>query len=85
MSVITVQLNSRTKAQVEEPIISKLAKDFDVTVNIRRAQVNEDYGFVEMDIKGDLEEAQRAVSWLHTTGLNVSAVQRSVGKDTVNL
>ena len=85
MSVITVQLNSRTKAQVGEPTICKVAKDYNVTTNIRRAQVNEDYGFVEMDIEGDLEEVQRAISWLHTTGYNVSAVQRSVGKDTVNL
>jgi hypothetical protein len=62
-----------------------LAKDFDVVTNIRRAQVTEDYGFVEVDIEGALEEVQRAVSWLHTTGLNVSAKQRSVGKDTENL
>ena len=85
MSLITVQLNTRTSEQVGKPTICQVAKDFSVTTNIRRAQVNEDYGFVEMDIEGDLEEVQRAVSWLHTTGYNVSAVQRSVGKDTVNL
>jgi hypothetical protein len=28
---------------------------------------------------------QRAISWLHTTGLHIDAKQRSVGKDTVNL
>ena len=53
--------------------------------NIRRAQVTEDYGFVEVDIEGALEEVQRAISWLMTTGLHIHANQRSVGTDTVNL
>jgi hypothetical protein len=85
MAVITVQINSRTSDQVGEPIIYRLGKDYNVVTNIRRAQINEDYGFVEVDIEGSLEEVQRAISWLHTTGLHVNAVQRSVGKDTVNL
>ena len=85
MAVITVQINTRTPGQVCEPIICRLCKEYDVTVNILRAQVNDDYGFVELNIDGDLETVQRAVSWLHTTGLQVSAVQRSVGKDSANL
>ena len=85
MAVITVQINTRTSDQVNEPIIYRLGKDYNVVTNIRRAQVNDDYGFVEVDIEGSLEEVQRAISWLHTTGLHINAVQRSVGKDTVNL
>ena len=85
MPVITVEVSTRNPGQVNEPILHRLAKDFDVVTNIRRAQITDDYGFVEVDIEGSLEEVQRAVSWLHTTGLNVSAMQRSVGTDTVNL
>ena len=85
MPVITVEVSTRNAGQVQEPILHRLAKDFDVVTNIRRAQVTDDYGFVEIDIQGTLEEVQRAVSWLHTTGLNVSAVQRSVGTDSANL
>lgn len=85
MPVITVQINSRNSAQVKEPILYRLGKDFDVVTNIRRAQVTEDYAFLEVDIEGSLEEVQRAISWLHTTGLHVDARQRSVGNDTENL
>jgi L-aspartate semialdehyde sulfurtransferase ferredoxin len=85
MAVITVQINTRTSDQVKEPILYRLGKDFDVVTNIRRAQVTDDYGFAEVDIEGSLEEVQRAVSWLHTTGLNVNALQRSVGVNQENL
>ena len=85
MAVITVQISTRTSDQVKEPIIYRLGKDFDVVTNIRRAQVTDDYGFVEVDIEGSLEEVQRAVSWLHTTGLQVDALQRSVGVNQDNL
>lgn len=85
MAAITVQISTRTPDQVDQPIIYRLGKDYDVVTNIRRAQVTEDYGFIEVEIEGSLEEVQRAISWLHTTGLHVDAVQRSVGKDTVNL
>jgi ABC-type methionine transport system ATPase subunit len=85
MAVITVQISTRTSEQVEQPILYRVAKDYDVVTNIKRAQVSEDYGFAEIDIEGSLEEVQRAISWLMTTGLHINAVQRSVGKDTVNL
>ena len=78
MSVITVQITSRTSDQVRQPILYRLGKDFDVVTNIRRAQITDDYGFAEVDIEGSLEEVQRAISWLMTTGLNIDALQRSV-------
>lgn len=78
MPVITVQITSRTSEQVRQPILYRLGKDFDVVTNIRRAQVTDDYGFIEADIEGSLEEVQRAISWLMTTGLNINTLQRSV-------
>jgi hypothetical protein len=85
MALITVEISTRTPDQANEPVIYRLGRDFNVVANIRRAQVTEDYAFLEIDLEGELEEVQRAVSWLHTTGLNVAAIQRSVGKDTANL
>lgn len=85
MPAITVQVSTRTSEQVKEPVLYRLGKDFNVVTNIRRAQVTEDSAFVEVEIDGSLEEVQRAISWLHTTGLHIDAQQRSVGTDTVNL
>lgn len=85
MAVITVQITTRTSDQVNAPLLYRVGKDYNVVTNIRRAQVTEDFGFVEVDIEGSLEEVQRAVSFLHQTGYQVSAQQRSVGTDTDNL
>ncbi len=85
MPVITVNVTTRNSSQVRAPIIHRLIKDFDVVVNIRQAQITDDYGHVQLDIEGSLEEVQRAISWLHTTGFQVEALQRSVGTDTANL
>jgi len=79
MAVITVHISTRTPEQAREPILYRLGKDFRVVYNIRRAQITEGSGFAEVDIEGPLEEVQRAISWLHTTGLTVDARQRSVG------
>ena len=85
MPAITVQIRTRTPDQVNLPILHRLAKDFDVVTNLRRARVDEDSAFLEVEIDGPLVDAQRAVSWLHTTGLQLDAVNRSVGKDSDNL
>ena len=85
MPAIKVSLSTRSAEQAQAPIISRLAKEYNVTVNIKRAQVTDDYGQMELLLDGDLEQVQRAISWLHTTGLNVSASDRSVGVDTDNL
>ena len=79
MPIITVDIATRGSDQVKAPIVQRLVKDYDIVVNIRRAQVTEDYGRLVLDLEGSLEEVQRAISWLHTTGLDVSAAQRSVG------
>lgn len=82
MPVITVQVTSRTSEQARQPLLHRLCKDYNVVTNIRRAQVTDDYAFVELDIEGSLEEVQRAIAFLHTTGLNVDARERSVGDNT---
>jgi len=85
MAVITVRITTRTPEQARQPVLYRLGKDFNVVPNIRRAQITEDFGWAEVDLEGPLEEVQRAIAWLETTGLGVDALQRSVGKGTVNL
>jgi hypothetical protein len=85
MPTVPVKITTRTSDQVKTPILYRLAREFNVVTNVRRAQITDDFGYVEVDLEGTLEEVQLAISWLHTTGLHVEAMQRSVGKDTVNL
>jgi ABC-type methionine transport system ATPase subunit len=68
-----------TRDQVREPWIWKLGREFNVKVNITKANIDGDFGWVQLELEGPIEEIQRATSWLMTTGLNVEALQRAVG------
>jgi hypothetical protein len=48
-------------------------------VNIVRANVDADFGSMEVELKGEVEDIQRAIAWLMTTGLHVESQRRAVG------
>ena len=67
------------KEHVQEPWLWKLSRDFNVKVNVRKANIDTDFGFVQIEVEGPVEDVQRATAWLMTTGLQVEASQRAVG------
>lgn len=78
MTQVVINL-SADKNQVREPWIWRLSRDFNVKVNILKANVDADFGWMQISLEGPLEEVQRATAWLHTTGMHVDPLQRSVG------
>ncbi|MCH8274535.1 MAG: NIL domain-containing protein [Armatimonadetes bacterium] len=70
---------SATKDQVAEAWIWRLSRDFNLKVTILKANVDEDFGWMQIALEGPIEEVQRAIAWLHTTGLHVDPQERSVG------
>jgi len=66
-------------ASVKEPWLWQLCRDFSLQVNLKKASVDTDYGWVQVELSGPIEEIQRATAWLMTTGLHVEAEQRAVG------
>jgi len=79
MPIVRVRIATRTADQADQPILYRLGKDFHVVTNLRKASLSEEGGYVEVDLEGPIEEVHRAIAWLHTTGLDVSALDRSVG------
>ena len=67
------------REQVQEPWIWRLSRDFNVRVNLRKANIDADFGWMQLELEGSIEEIQRATAWLMTTGLTVEAIQRAVG------
>jgi ABC-type methionine transport system ATPase subunit len=65
--------------QVQQPWMWRLAQDFPISVNLKKANVSEDYGNLLVELEGSVEELQRAVAWLMTTGLRVEAMTRAMG------
>jgi ABC-type methionine transport system ATPase subunit len=83
-NTIIVRLTTVNKAQAAAPLLARVARDYRVVINICFAALDEDGGTVEVAISGALLEVQRAISFLHTTGVSVSPYERSVS-DSGNL
>ncbi|MDT7944125.1 MAG: NIL domain-containing protein [Dehalococcoidia bacterium] len=59
---------------VQEPIIWRLGKNFNVVTNIRRADVTETQGWVVLELEGDMEEIERGIRWVEEQGVRVDPV-----------
>jgi len=59
---------------VQEPIIWRLGKNFNVVTNIRRADVTETQGWVVLELEGDMEEIERGIKWVEEQGVRVDPV-----------
>lgn len=76
----TVDLNiTAGKEHVREAWLWRLGREFNVKVNIKKANIDADYGWVQVELEGPVEDIQRATAWLMTTGMHVEALQRAVG------
>ena len=63
---------------IQEPIVYRLVKDFDLVINIRRADVTSDHGWVVLELEGDEAALERGVKWLKTKGVHVDPIERDV-------
>lgn len=69
--------------QVGEPWLWRLCREFNLKVEVRRANIDLDYGWLHLVLEGPVEEIQRGTAWLMTTGLHVEAQQRAVGSSSL--
>lgn len=63
---------------IKEPIIYEVGQKFKVVTNIRRANVDENVGWVVLGLEGDEREIERAIEYLRGRGVKVSPVTRDV-------
>jgi ABC-type methionine transport system ATPase subunit len=63
---------------IKDPIIWKLAKDFEVITNIRRADVTDERGWVILELEGDQDEIERSLDWVREQGVRVDSVYEDV-------
>jgi ABC-type methionine transport system ATPase subunit len=57
-----------------EPILYHLIRRFELTVNMRQAQITLQEGWLEVEVSGQEEEIARATSWLKQEGVEVESV-----------
>lgn len=56
---------------IKQPIIGRMAREFDVLPNIRRANVEEAMGWMVCELGGADDSVQRAIEWLQELGVQV--------------
>jgi len=65
-------------ALIQEPIVYRLVKDFDIVINIRRADVKADHGWMALELEADERVLERGVTWLKDKGVQIDPIERDV-------
>jgi ABC-type methionine transport system ATPase subunit len=56
---------------VRVPILARMVRQFDVEPNIRRANVEDDQGWILCEIDGQSAAVEAALAWLRAEGVGV--------------
>ena len=64
--------------KIKEPVIYQIGKEYNVITNIRKADVTEKTGWVDLELTGDPKEIERAVEGLKKKGVIVDPIERNI-------
>jgi len=56
---------------LRQPILNRLIRRFDITVNIIQAHITLEEGWLEIEATGEDAEIKRALKWLESEGIEV--------------
>ena len=56
---------------IKQPLMGRLVREFDVLPNIRRANIEDDVGWIVCELAGERESVEKALSWLVEAGVAV--------------
>lgn len=60
---------------IKEPIVSRMVKQYDIEVNIRRARVTESLGEMALELDGEPGALDAAVGYLEGQGVQVEPLE----------
>ena len=63
---------------IKEPLIYNLGHEFRVITNVRMADVDENTGWVLLELEGDAAEIDRSIAWAQAKGVRVDPVAGDV-------
>ncbi len=63
---------------IREPLIYQMGREFKVVTNIRMADVDEQVGWVVLELDGELEEIERSIRWAEEQGVRVDPITGDV-------
>lgn len=63
------------KKLIKEPVIYNVGQKFKVITNVRKANVTNDYGWILLEVDGDLEEIKKGEEYIKGLGIIVEDVE----------
>jgi len=63
---------------VQEPIIYNLGKRFDIVTNIRRANVEDTFGWVILELEGDERALEDGLKYMQELGVQINTIAGDV-------
>jgi L-aspartate semialdehyde sulfurtransferase ferredoxin len=64
--------------KIKEPIIYQIGHEFKVITNVRRADVRETTGWMDLELVGESTEIERAIAGLRKKGVIVDPIELNV-------
>ena len=64
--------------KIKEPVIYQIGHEYKVITNVRRADVRETTGWMDLELTGDSTEIDRAIVGLRTKGVTVDQIELNV-------
>ncbi len=56
---------------IQEPLIWRLGRQYDIITNVRRANVEEKVGWIILEVEGTEEALDQGIDWLTEMGVQV--------------
>jgi len=64
--------------KIKEPILSRVCKNYEVEINIRKANVTDSIGWLELELTGDEKQIEEAIKFMQSQGIEVSPLEGQV-------
>lgn len=64
--------------KIKEPVLYQIGHEYKVVTNVRRADVRETTGWLDVELIGETSEIERAVEGLRTKGVIVDPIELNV-------
>jgi len=56
---------------IKQPLMGRLVREFDVLPNIRRANIEDEVGWIVCELAGEPDAVEKALAWLAEAGVQV--------------
>ncbi len=63
-----------SEEQIRDPVIHNLGQQFNLTTNIRRADLSEDKGWIVLELEGDEDDIEQGIAWVTSKGVRIDPV-----------